>query len=140
VLVLFGIWLPAVTVQDQSVSVASSTTGQTIPVVVQGPHREPQLSLVRDYGYEVLWRVAVPLVVSLVVLWLLAIAARRADSTGQAARNVAWFLSGLLMLAALIGFVTFFIGVYVVPTGALLLAACLSSRTGRQLASRPQLA
>lgn len=45
---------------------------------------------------------------------------------------LAWILAGLLALTALAGFLTFLIGIYVLPEGVLLLAGLAFSESARR--------
>jgi hypothetical protein len=87
--------------------------------------RQPMRSLTAVNGYGVLGLVCVPLVVAVLVTALLRVSVVRSRSRWGL---LAWALSGLLLISAGIGFVTFLIGIYVVPMGALLLAACAQAR------------
>ena len=87
---------------------------------------QPMRSLVSGDGYSVLWVVAIPLLVA-VIVGLLDLA--WPDARWAAA--AAWILAVALLLASLVGFVTFIIGIYVLPAAALLVAAA-ALVTGRQ--------
>jgi len=88
----------------------------------------PKRPLVHVNGAGVLWIVAIPLFTCLLVAGLLLIHRR----LGWAP---AWLsavtLSGLLSLAGVLGTVTFLVGVFVIPSGGLLLCACLVGRSRR---------
>lgn len=98
-----------------------------------GTGLQPRHSLVRVYGYAVLWRAAVPLVVALAVTGLLHSRTRYR----QVAEILGVFLSAVLLVAGIIGFVTFLIGILVVPTGLALLTACLCHRDERRARPLP---
>lgn len=87
------------------------------------PGVQPMRSLVAVYGYDVLSVAAVPLVIAIIVgfLYVARLRARWAMTTG-------WILSGALLLASLAGFVTFLIGIYVLPAGVLLIVALAVGR------------
>jgi hypothetical protein len=87
------------------------------------PGVQPMRSLVAVYGYDVLSVAAVPLVIAIIVgfLYVARPRARWAMTTG-------WILSGALLLASLAGFVTFLIGIYVLPAGVLLIVALAVGR------------
>lgn len=87
----------------------------------------PRHSLVRDYGYAVLWRASVPLVVCVVILVLLVLARREPSMAARSARRLAWVLAVLLAVGAFIGTITFLIGIFVLPAGALAVAACATA-------------
>jgi hypothetical protein len=89
---------------------------------------QPMRSLVFCDGYKVLWLVAIPLLIA-VIVGLLSLAWPDA----RWATAAAWTLSVALTLASLVGFVTFIIGIYVLPTAALLVIATALS-TNRQQA------
>ena len=88
---------------------------------------QPRHSLVRVFGYRVLVLAAIPCIISVLVGALL----RLRMATGWRWLNTfAWGLAGATLLAAITGFATFFIGIYVLPTGVLLcLAAWMSGLT-----------
>jgi hypothetical protein len=88
---------------------------------------QPMRSLVAVNGYGVLPAVAIPLLIAIVVglLHVTRPGARWATIAG-------WILSGALLLASLVGFVTFLIGIYVLPTSALLIAALASATSGQR--------
>lgn len=94
-------------------------------------HAVPRVTLVTHDGFTVLLLVAIPLLASLVVgllLWL------RAGAGSIAAGIAAWTLSVAVLTGAVVGFVTFLIGIAVIPNGILLVAACAcitSSSNGR---------
>jgi hypothetical protein len=86
-----------------------------------------QFTLVHAYGYWVLWPAIVPLAIAIAVGYLLRSgphAIRRPALTG------AWILSGGLLLGAVVGFVTFFLGIYVLPCGVMLVAATAGAMQG----------
>ena len=89
---------------------------------------QPRHSLVRVFGYRVLLLAAIPCVVALLVGLLLRIAftTQRRWPTVAAA-----YLAWGTLLAAAVGTVTFIIGVYVLPIGALLCAATTAARSRR---------
>ena len=88
----------------------------------------PKRPLVHVNGLSVLWIVAIPLITCLLVGGLLVLHQRSGWAT-------AWMwsitLSGLLVLAGVVGTVTILVGILVIPSGVLLLCACLSSRPPR---------
>ena len=84
---------------------------------------QPRHSLIRVFGYRVLLIAAVPLVVSVGVGGLLRL---RASTGSRWPALVAGALAGALLLAAFVGFLTFLIGIYVLPVGALLCIAVYS--------------
>jgi hypothetical protein len=87
-------------------------------------------SLVTINGRRILLVVVIPLLVSLIILGLLIM---RQQFRWAAAGWLAWILSIGLLAAAVLGMVTFLIGVYVLPSGALLVACCGSLRGRRQM-------
>jgi hypothetical protein len=91
------------------------------------PGVQPMRTLVAVHGYGVLATAAIPLFIAIVVglLHVTRPGARWATTT-------AWLLSGTLLLASLAGFVTFLIGIYVLPTSALLMVALAPATSGRR--------
>ena len=85
----------------------------------------PKRPLVQVNGLSVLWIVAIPLITCLTVGGLLVLH-RQLGWTPL--WLVAITLSGLLTLTGIVGTVTILVGVLVIPSGALLLCACLASR------------
>ena len=75
-------------------------------------------SLVAVHGYTVLALTAIPLLIAIIVGLLLVTL-----PPSRWATIVAWILSGALGLAGLAGTVTFLIGIFVLPTAGLLIAA-----------------
>ncbi|PYC65345.1 hypothetical protein C7C46_32655 [Streptomyces tateyamensis] len=129
ILLVLAAVLPIVTVQGSVVAPAtpSSSTGNTGALVGL-----PRVTLVQHDGYGVLLLVALPTVLSLLVgllLWLW--------GTGRftAAGAAAWIVAGAVLAGGIVGFVTFLIGIAVVPTGVLLLCACV--RAAPLSGSRP---
>lgn len=98
-LIVLGIVLPVYTV--------SSTHGGA----------QPRHSLVRVFGYRVLALVAIPLLISIVVGSLLRFG-RAGDRRWPGI--VAWIMAGATIVGAIVGFLTFVIGIYVLPIGILL--------------------
>jgi hypothetical protein len=125
ILMFLAVLLPIQTVQEQSVSVTpsltSSSAGQPLPSTPLAVHTVPRESLVKANGQKILLLVAVPTVVAIVVGLLLELRQRRKL---KFAGTSAWVLAVTLLAAGLIGFVTFLIGIFVVPIGALLIVAC----------------
>lgn len=102
--------------------------GIALPVyTVNSDHGDlqPRHSLVRVYGYAVLWPVAIPFLVCLAVLALLQVGLRRRSLT---LGRVALTIAAVLAVGALVGFVTFIIGMYVFPSAIFLVGACLAYR------------
>jgi hypothetical protein len=95
---------------------------------------QPMSSLYQVNGPLVLLPAAAPLAVAVLVSLLL-YAGRHGDRRWTL--PVAWTLSGVLLCAAVVGFVTFLIGVFVIPTGALLLAATQLAQSTRRRATTP---
>lgn len=87
---------------------------------------QPDYSLYRANGPLVLLPAASPLLVALLVGVLLH-AGRHGDR--RWVLPVAWALSGTLLCAAVVGFVTFLIGIFAMPTGILLVAATHLAQT-----------
>jgi hypothetical protein len=88
----------------------------------------PKRSLVHVNGSSVLWIVAIPLVTCLLVGGLLVLHRRYG---WVPAWMLSITLSGLLVLAGVVGTVTILVGILVIPSGVLLLGACLGSRVAR---------
>ena len=101
----------------------------TLPVEIDQtyarPGPQPRYSLVHINGASVLWIVAIPLLASLAVAALLLLDARRRS---PASRRLATAVAGAVTIAGFVGTVTILIGVFILPTGVLLLAASLSVR------------
>lgn len=98
------------------------------------PGNQPNYSLYHVDGPLVLLPAAVPLLVAVLVSAVL-YAGRQGGR--RWALPVAWVLSGALLCAAVVGFATFLIGIFVIPTGVLLIAAthsAQSTKTGRATA------
>jgi hypothetical protein len=93
------------------------------------PGIQPMYSLVHVNGYRVLLPASAPLAIAIVVGFLLYIG--RGRSPRHWTLITSWILSAVVLAAALIGFVTFLIGIYVVPVGGLLVAAVASAAAGR---------
>ncbi|MHA6758196.1 hypothetical protein [Streptacidiphilus sp. PAMC 29251] len=94
------------------------------------PGVQPRYSLYHMNGPMVLLPAAIPLVVALLVGIVLYVG-RHGDRSWTL--PVAWTLSGALLCAAVVGFLTFLIGLFVIPTGGLLAAA-----TGLAQSARPR--
>jgi hypothetical protein len=100
-------------------------SSMSIYVRSNGMYDHPKLPLVRINGTHVLYLVAVPLVVSVLVgLFSLL----RLQLGWRFAEWAAWALSGLVVIAGVFGAVTILVGVFVLPTGALLIGACAAFR------------
>ncbi len=81
-------------------------------------------TLVQINGHGILLLVALPLLLSCLAAASLLIHAK----TGRTlALVVAWNLTGAVLAGAALGTVTFLIGIFVVPAGALLVVACANS-------------
>lgn len=91
------------------------------------PGVQPMRSLVAIHGYGVLPAAAIPLLIAIVV-GLLHVTRPRA----RLASTTAWILSLAILLASLAGFATFLIGIYVLPTGALLIVALAQATSGQR--------
>jgi hypothetical protein len=91
------------------------------------PGVQPMRSLVAVHGYGVLPAAAIPLLIAIVagLLHVTRPGARWATTT-------AWVLAGALLLASLAGFATFLIGIYVLPTSALLIVALAQADSGQR--------
>jgi hypothetical protein len=145
VAVLWGLLLPvlALTLPIESAgdptvtATATALPATTAPIATAAPTPSgteslvaiPRYSLVHENGYPVLAWASIPLVVAIGVGVLL-YAARRTNRRGIAVP--AWILSIVITLAAIVGFVTYLIGIFVVPTGALLVAACAAEHQRRR--------
>lgn len=111
--------LPIVTPQSppgtaSATVTASGTVATTGPTTATSTSEQRRVTLVDDSGYRILWLVALPAVIALIVGVLL----RRRPGVA------AWVLSGAVLLAGVVGFVTILIGIAIVPIGVLLLVAC----------------
>ncbi|WP_037910812.1 hypothetical protein [Actinacidiphila yeochonensis] len=89
---------------------------------------QPRDSLYQAHGPLVLLPAGVPLLVAALVAVL--VRACRRGGRGWAL-PVAWALSGLLLGTAVAGFLTFLIGVFVMPTGLLLVTAAYQAQRER---------
>ncbi|WP_328913293.1 MULTISPECIES: hypothetical protein [unclassified Streptomyces] len=92
------------------------------------PGRQPRDTLYQVHGALVLLPAAVPLLVAALVT--AALYAGRHDRP-RWALPVAWVLSIALLGTAVAGFLTFLIGIFVVPTGVLLAMATYEAQHGR---------
>jgi hypothetical protein len=90
-------------------------------------------SLVTVNGPRILLVVVIPLIGSLISIGLLIM---REQFRWALPGWLAWIVSIGLLAAGVLGTVTFLIGVYVLPSGALLVACCGSLR-GRRKMGRP---
>lgn len=81
----------------------------------------PMVTLVRIHGPSVLVLAAVPCMVALAVAVLMHVAF---TTRWHWAVSGAWVLSSLVILGAVLGTVTFVIGILVLPAGALLVTSC----------------
>ena len=97
---------------------------ETVPTDRAGA--QPRDSIYHLHGAIVLLPAAAPLLAAVLVAVLL-----RARTARGWALGAAWALSGAVALAAIVGTVTFLIGVFVLPTGVLLLVATSQSHTAR---------
>lgn len=102
---------------------APSPSGTSMPLKAG-----PRVTLLAHDGVAALGLAAIPLVVTLVVGLLLWYATLRGSSP---AVYTSWVLAIILTLVAVVGFVTFLIGVVVIPVGVLLIVAC--AQTGQAL-------
>lgn len=89
------------------------------------PGVQPMFSLVHINGTRVLWLVAIPLATAVAVGVLLFLHRRRRWRITQMLAIVA---AGALTVAGVVGTVTFLIGIYVIPCGVILIAACMQHR------------
>jgi hypothetical protein len=106
-----------------SVLVIAAAAWLPIETVITGRAGvQPRYSLVHQHGYGVLLPASVPLLSCLIVAVLVSGRPNRIEL------GCAWALSGALTLAAIAGTVTFLIGLFVLPAGALLLAATAVTR------------
>jgi hypothetical protein len=113
-LILLAATLPIVTV----------TTGR--------PGAQPRHSLVDYFGSSVLVPASAPLLIALIVGILLYAALR------YSRRSLSFFaliLSAGLITAAVVGFLTYLIGIFVIPEGVLLLIAALQARRSGERAA-----
>jgi hypothetical protein len=102
----------------------------TLPIETVNTGRagvQPMHSLVAVHGYIALLPAGIPLLIAIIVGILLA-----GPRGARWSVTVAWIFSVALLIAALVGFVTFLIGIFAVPTGALLVGA-----TAMQSSRRP---
>lgn len=136
-LLICAITVPVVTVQSppatstasahSPLSTAPRVDSSTPSAVVSASRR---VTVRQRYGGSGIAVAAAPGAVSVLVSTLLvgSLTVRR-----RIFAAAAWGLSGALLAAAVVGFVTFLIGIVVVPTGALLVAACMrASAHGRR--------
>lgn len=83
---------------------------------------QPRYSLVHEHGFQALIPAALPLFVCVLVTVLVY------RNRNPMERACAWALAVTLTLAALVGTVTFLIGIYVLPAAGLLIAAVAQCR------------
>lgn len=133
VLLIGAIALPIVTPQSPpsfsppftSTSSAGAVASAPSPTAAVRPAPPtagvPQITLVEDDGYAVLLLVALPMFASLMVGLLLR---TRVAMGSRSAGTVAWILAIIVLAGGVVGFVTFLIGLAVVPIGLLLVIAC----------------
>jgi hypothetical protein len=107
--------LPVVTRQQPSV--LAPPPGQTSTTVSTATH----VTLVSNDGYGVLALIALPVLASVLVGMLL----RINGSTGGPAGVAALVVAVLVLVAGVVGFLTYLIGGAVIPVGVLLIVACL---------------
>lgn len=88
---------------------------------------QPRVTLVAHDGAGVLGLASIPLVVALGVGLLLWYAVQRGS---RPAVSAAWVLAVLLTVGGVVGFVTFLIGVVVIPVGVLLMIGCWQAGIG----------
>ena len=135
-LLVLAVALPVVTPQSPPAfasSAPSSAAAASAPAATTVLAAVPRVTLLADDGSGVLLLVALPSLLSLLVgllLWL------RVSRGSRAASGAAWGLAGVVTAAAVVGFVTFLIGIFVLPVGVLLLVACEQSRSRLQLPGR----
>lgn len=139
--VLGALTLPIVTVQSSSTSPTVSAPAQPAPSPTpqsspsSGVHPSPRITILRADGVRGVAAASAPAATSLLAAGLL----RLGWSTGRRAiLAVAWTLSAVLLMASIVGFVTFLIGLAGIPTGVLLILACARTapirRRGRGIA------
>lgn len=124
VLLVLAVALPFVTPEPAPVTstVTTGSIGTAGVAAGSAGGASGYVTLVQADGYRILILVAVPLLASVLVGLLL----RRAATTGSRSAVVAArVVASLVLLGAVVGFLTFLIGIAAVPTGALLLAAVL---------------
>lgn len=80
-------------------------------------------------GNRVYLLVAIPLIVSLAISLLIVILVR---SVSAIAKWSDWFLAIIVLTGAVLGTVTFLVGIFVVLTGVLLCMACSNLATSKQ--------
>ena len=88
---------------------------------------QPRVTLMAHDGAGVLGLASIPLVVALGVGLLLWYAVQRGS---RPAVSAAWVLAVLLTVGGVVGFVTFLIGVVVIPVGVLLMIGCWQAGIG----------
>ena len=88
------------------------------------PGVQPRYSPFHMHGVDALLLAAVPLAVACSVFGLLAL--RR-----NLAYLAAWTLAGIVCVGAFVGFVTFLIGIFVMPVGVFLALGCSFADNGR---------
>ena len=130
--VLAAMTVPVVTVQPPAVTAtatasanaAVSAPASTSDEFVYRP--SPRVTVLAHDGPAAVALAAVPAAVSLLVAGLLGMAAGgRRPGPALAA---AWVLSGAVVAAGVVGFVTILVGIVAVPSGVLLLVACAQTR------------
>lgn len=117
-LLLLAALVPFVTQEPRSVP--APPPGQTGSTTAATTH----VTLVASNGYGVLALIALPLLASVLVgvlLWI------NDSMRWRPAGTAAWVVSALVLVAGVVGFVTYLIGGAVIPVGVLLLVACLRS-------------
>lgn len=128
ILILLAIVLPIVTPQGAPAVAppapairAGTATALPVPSAPRLVNL-PRVTLVGHDGYAVLFLVALPMLISVVVgllLWW------RTAGSPRSVTVIAWVLAIALLVAALIGAVTILVGLAVLPTGILLVILCV---------------
>lgn len=101
-----------------------------LPIETPNNNSNAQYSLVHIHGYGIFWVVGVPLATAVVVWSLLQI--RSGPAIPRWALWTAWILSGAILAAAVIGFLTIVIGIYVAPSGLALVAAVANANSSER--------
>ena len=133
--VVGSVTVPLVTVGASSTTLTVTVPTQTGSASTPGPpadagHPLPRTTILRADGATGVAVAAAPAVTALLVAGLL-LPGR--GSRRPASLAVAWTLSAALLLASVVGFVTFLVGLAGIPTGTLLVLACVRTapRHGR---------
>jgi hypothetical protein len=139
-ILLAAMTVPIVTLQAPPVTATATASPSPSPSVTpvtpddtgngQKLYESPRVTVLSHDGLAGVAVASVPATISLLVAGLL-----WAGSRGRRTVLVpmaAWGLSTALVVAGIVGFVTFLVGIVAVPSGVLLVIACAQAQAGRR--------